>query len=232
MKLDTPILFAATTNSKRARKFYEEALGLIREIGYHEQELACLNNLAGAQVELGKFSHAESAVLGVTLADGIYIFLSALGVAALLENPRIQTVFKIFGFLVLSFFSFTMIFHAVSVWGRPLSASPAGPSVFPFFSGLFLTLSSPLTILFWAGVFSVKVSESRFSRPDLIGFSTGCLSATWIFLSLASLLFSSIRAFLNESASRTAFRPAKSCISGIRSRISWPPSRLGSSPAG
>ena len=28
MKLDKPILFAATTNSKRARKFYEEALGL------------------------------------------------------------------------------------------------------------------------------------------------------------------------------------------------------------
>jgi catechol 2,3-dioxygenase-like lactoylglutathione lyase family enzyme len=28
MKLDTPILFAATTNSKRSRKFYEEALGL------------------------------------------------------------------------------------------------------------------------------------------------------------------------------------------------------------
>lgn len=28
MKLDTPILFAATTNSDRSRKFYEEALGL------------------------------------------------------------------------------------------------------------------------------------------------------------------------------------------------------------
>jgi len=28
MELDTPILFAATTNSKRSRKFYEEALGL------------------------------------------------------------------------------------------------------------------------------------------------------------------------------------------------------------
>jgi catechol 2,3-dioxygenase-like lactoylglutathione lyase family enzyme len=28
MKLDTPILFAATTNSKQARQFYEEALGL------------------------------------------------------------------------------------------------------------------------------------------------------------------------------------------------------------
>lgn len=28
MKLDTPILFAATTNSKRSRKFYEDALGL------------------------------------------------------------------------------------------------------------------------------------------------------------------------------------------------------------
>lgn len=45
--------------------YYEEALGLIREIGYHEQELACLNNLAGAQVELGKFSHAESALRDV-----------------------------------------------------------------------------------------------------------------------------------------------------------------------
>jgi catechol 2,3-dioxygenase-like lactoylglutathione lyase family enzyme len=28
MKLNTPILFAATTNLKRSRKFYEEALGL------------------------------------------------------------------------------------------------------------------------------------------------------------------------------------------------------------
>jgi catechol 2,3-dioxygenase-like lactoylglutathione lyase family enzyme len=28
MELDTPILFAATTNAKRSRKFYEEALGL------------------------------------------------------------------------------------------------------------------------------------------------------------------------------------------------------------
>jgi catechol 2,3-dioxygenase-like lactoylglutathione lyase family enzyme len=28
MKLDTPILFAATTDSKRSRKFYEETLGL------------------------------------------------------------------------------------------------------------------------------------------------------------------------------------------------------------
>ena len=28
MKLDTPILFAATTNSKRSRRFYEDALGL------------------------------------------------------------------------------------------------------------------------------------------------------------------------------------------------------------
>ena len=28
MKLDTPMLFAATTNAKRARKFYEETLGL------------------------------------------------------------------------------------------------------------------------------------------------------------------------------------------------------------
>lgn len=28
MKLDTPILFVATTNSKRSRKFYEEVLGL------------------------------------------------------------------------------------------------------------------------------------------------------------------------------------------------------------
>jgi catechol 2,3-dioxygenase-like lactoylglutathione lyase family enzyme len=28
MKLDTPILFAATTNSRRSRTFYEETLGL------------------------------------------------------------------------------------------------------------------------------------------------------------------------------------------------------------
>jgi catechol 2,3-dioxygenase-like lactoylglutathione lyase family enzyme len=28
MELDTPILFAATTDSKRSRRFYEEALGL------------------------------------------------------------------------------------------------------------------------------------------------------------------------------------------------------------
>jgi tetratricopeptide (TPR) repeat protein len=50
-----------------AEQFFLEALSLTRELSYHDLELVCLDNLAGAQVELGKLTQAESALREVLL---------------------------------------------------------------------------------------------------------------------------------------------------------------------
>jgi catechol 2,3-dioxygenase-like lactoylglutathione lyase family enzyme len=69
MKLDTPILFAATVNSKRARTFYEEALGLEFVA---DDPFALVFRVGRLQLRLQKVDRKPKinhTVLGWTVAD-------------------------------------------------------------------------------------------------------------------------------------------------------------------
>jgi threonine/homoserine/homoserine lactone efflux protein len=59
---------------------------------------------------------------------------------------------------------------------------------------LVLTLSNPLTILFWAGVFSTKLAEENFQRGQVYAFGGGAVLSTAFFLSLVSFLGSLMNA--------------------------------------
>ena len=50
-----------------------------------------------------------------------------------------------------------------------------------------LTGSNPLTVLFWAGVFSAKVAAEGYGRAALWSFSLGCIAATVGFLVAVAL---------------------------------------------
>ena len=63
-----------------------------------------------------------------------------------------------------------------------------------FMTMLVLTLSNPLTILFWAGVFSTKLAEENFQRGQVYAFGGGAVLSTAFFLSLVSLLGSLMNA--------------------------------------
>ena len=136
-------------------------------------------------------------VLAITLVDGLYITLSGLGVAIIINKEKVKRVFKWLGFIVLLLFGLNTIVQGISSTIIPdisFNADTTNQSV--FMQGLLLTASNPLTIIFWSGVFSAQVAENHLSKKQLILFSFGCILSTIIFLTAVALCGSLLKGFL------------------------------------
>lgn len=135
------------------------------------------------------FVKTLSLIAAVSLADALYIALSCLGVAALVNRPEVKAAVRVIGCAVLILFGLDMLLGAFGVSLLPgfrlFSASSAG-SV--FVKGLVLTLSNPLTILFWSGMLSAKVMENKWGKKQIALFASGCVLATVVFLSVVAAL--------------------------------------------
>lgn len=136
----------------------------------------------------------------VALIDFLFIVLSALGVGAFLDRKNIRIFIKIFGGVVLIFFGADMI------------AGAFGHSIIPninlfrnvktdsiFITGLLLTASNPLTIVFWSGVFSSQVAENNYTKKQLRFFGAGCVLSTIIFLSLVAVIGTVLKSFVSQT---------------------------------
>ncbi len=138
-------------------------------------------------------------VLAITFIDGLYIALSGLGVAAIINRKSIKLAIKVFGGAVLIFFGSSTIAGAL---GSNLLPSFAVLSVREegniFLKGLILTASNPLTIIFWSGVFSGQVIQNRLNRSQLLFFGLGCVLSTLSFLSVVAFLGNMISGFLPQ----------------------------------
>lgn len=146
------------------------------------------------------FITAESGVLAVVFIDVLYILLAILGIGTLLEkSSKTKITLKYFGAFVLVVFGLNNILGAFNISFLPslnLAASNNTNSV--FIKVLLLTLSNPLTILFWAGVFSTKLAEEDMDKKEVYLFGFGAVLSTAIFLSVIALSGSLINSFINE----------------------------------
>ena len=144
------------------------------------------------------FLIAETGVLGVALIDALYILASIIGVGALIEkNATVKVGLKYFGAAVLILFGLSNILNIMGITFLPsLHLQSIQNSTSMFVHTAILTLSSPLTIVFWAGAFSSKIAEEDFRRNDLFLFGLGAVLATLFFLSLISLVGSFTKTFL------------------------------------
>lgn len=154
-------------------------------------------------VERG-FGPALSLIAAVTLADALYIGLSSLGAAALLRKPSVQRKARLFGGLVLIVFGAQLALNAFVI---PLFPSvrlfSAGSGAGLFAQGLLLTLSNPLTILFWSGLLSAKVADNHWSGKSLLCFCIGCVLATVLFLTVIALMGSLLTGRITDGVMRT-----------------------------
>lgn len=132
-------------------------------------------------------------VLGATTADYIYITLAILGIGKLLEQPKIKRIFGVVSALVLIGFGGWLLKGALG--GASVAAASAGTgSRFASFAAVFgLTISSPLTIVFFTGLFAAKALEYGYTRAQLFRFGLGTGMATLLFMGGAVVLFSLIR---------------------------------------
>ena len=143
------------------------------------------------------------AVGAVTLVDCFYILLAGVGVGRLLERPRIRLAMRIGSSAVLAAFGVVMWLSALAGRGTTGAAASGSPShAASFLSALLLTLSSPLTIVFWTGLFAAKAAEKGYGRRELIPFGLGAGTSTAVFLSLAVVVFALLRSAIPVIAVR------------------------------
>lgn len=117
------------------------------------------------------FFHSWLVGLGAMTADAIYMIAVYLGVVHFLEIPIIKAFLWFFGFFVLIYTGIESLLGA----GKIVSSRRNGDeSPFKsFFSGFLMSISNPLTILFWLGIYGSVLAETatKYDRAHVIIYS-------------------------------------------------------------
>jgi len=145
------------------------------------------------------FRQAFAMVWGVSLVDAFYIGLSVAGVSTLLQVSAVRSAVGLVGAVVLAAFGLRYLLTPAVAGSEPLrQATPGGegaPLRASFLLGAGLTLTNPLTILFWAGVLGAMLASRQVGTPpgagaidlSMLSFSAGCVAATLLFLTAVAL---------------------------------------------
>jgi len=144
------------------------------------------------------------AVLAVTLVDYFYITLSIVGIGKLLEHKKWKKIVGTISSLILAIFGTLLIYKATSV------ATPSDETImttsllFSFTSTFLLTISSPMTMVFYTGLFSAKAIEHNFKKRELLIFGLSVGLATFIFMGTSVTIFSAIKEVVPVTLIKTA----------------------------
>ena len=131
--------------------------------------------------------------LAVTTVDYFYITLAILGIGKLLDNKKAKKIFGIISSIVLSIFGFIII---KGITGKSISTNVGTNStnLFTSFTSVFLlTISSPMTIVFFTSLFTTKAVEYNYTKKELLIFGLGTGLATLLFMGTSVILFSLIK---------------------------------------
>lgn len=162
---------------------------------------APIGPINAAQLDKGiknGFFHAWLVGLGAMVADGIYMATVYLGVVHFLEIPFMKAFLWCFGCFVLTYTGIESILSSRKIENntRGNNDSPAKS----FLSGFVMSMSNPLTILFWLGIYG-SVLAKTIATYDTFYVSLYSLA---IFLGLMvwdvcmALVASSFRRFLSD----------------------------------
>ena len=148
------------------------------------------------------FLVALSLVIAIASVDAFYILLASLGASKVLGNKKIVKIVKILGAIVLIIFGLNIILGVFGINIIPgLNLKPNSSNA--FIQGIVLTLSNPITIVFWGSVLTTKIVEENFRKKELIVFSTGLVSSTLLFLTIIAILGTILSNFIPDIVSKT-----------------------------
>lgn len=135
------------------------------------------------------------AVIAVTIVDYIYIVLAILGVGKIFEKPNIRDVFVIVSSIVLVVFGIVVIKNGIGLIDKNLILENI--KISSFTQAFVLTLSSPLTIVFWTSIFASKADEYMLNKRELIVFGIACGLATLLFLGVCVIFLSWLKIMIS-----------------------------------
>ncbi|PLR98829.1 LysE family transporter [Bacillus sp. T33-2] len=139
---------------------------------------APIGPINAAQMDKGiksGFLHAWFLGLGAVTADVVYMLAVYMGVVHFLETPFMQTFLWLFGFFVLVY---TGIETLQSAGRIEFSTQRSNESLIKsFLSGFFMSISNPLTILFWLGIYGSVLARTAasYGTSQLIVYSSAII---------------------------------------------------------
>lgn len=152
---------------------------------------APIGPINAAQLDKGikqGFMHAWVLGLGAALADAVYMLTVYLGVVHFLETPFMKTFLWLFGFFVLIYTGVESLLSAGKFISNNRNKSDS--KLKSFLSGFFMSISNPLTILFWLGIYGSVLAKtaSVYASGQLIMYSSAIFIGiiTWD-ISMAAL---------------------------------------------
>jgi threonine/homoserine/homoserine lactone efflux protein len=132
------------------------------------------------------------AVFAVTIVDYFYITLAILGLGKLLEKKQVKQIFGVISSIVLIIFG-GIIIRDVIMSDISTTVDTISTNLLTSFTSVFLlTISSPLTIVFFTSLFAAKAVEYNYTNRELFIFGLATGSATFIFLGSSVILFALI----------------------------------------
>lgn len=148
---------------------------------------------------LSGFTTASTGVIGAALVDAIFIVAAVIGIGAIIQKKKAALVMKIFGALILTAFGISTVlgvFGLSFIPGLNLAQGVEAGSVFQ--RAVLITASNPLTIIFWAGVFSTRLAEGDMAGSETYTFGFGAVLATLFFLTLIAIVGTTSGRFLPD----------------------------------
>ncbi|MFD2613154.1 LysE family transporter [Paenibacillus gansuensis] len=174
---------------------------------------APIGPINAAQMDKGiKYGFWNALMLGygALSADVVYMLLVYFGLVHFVNTPFVQTFLWLFGCFVLIYTGIESLQGAEKP--AETRSQPDEPLQKSFLSGFFMSLSNPLTILFWLGIYGSVLAKTAqtYGTKDLIIYSLAILAGIAIWDISMATVASSFRRFL---AARTLY--FISFISGI-----------------
>lgn len=134
-----------------------------------------------------------AAALAVTIVDYLYITLAIVGVGKFLENKKKAKVLNVLSTLVLVALGIIMFNKSFDSSFAISQTSQSSNIIGSFVATFILTISSPLTIVFWTSLFTSKAVEYNYTKRELAIFGLSAGLATLLFMSAAVIILSLLK---------------------------------------
>jgi L-lysine exporter family protein LysE/ArgO len=162
---------------------------------------APIGPINAAQLDKGikyGFLHAWLVGVGAMAADMLYMLLVYFGVIHFLNTPFMQTFLWLFGCFVLLYIGVEGLLGAGQVISHEKRSleTPARS----FISGFLMSLTNPLTILFWLGIYGSVLAETAtsYGTTQLISYSSAIVLGILLWDLTMACLASGFRRLLTK----------------------------------
>ncbi|MFZ3589958.1 LysE family transporter [Bacillus sp. DJP31] len=143
------------------------------------------------------FWHAWVVGVGSMLADAIFMALVYFGIVHFLDSPPIQIFLWLFGGFVLIYSGVESILNANKINLHQIRSKDS--LVKCFLTGFIMSISSPLSILFWLGIYGSVLAKTAatYGTAELLLYSSMIFVGLAVWDLFVASLTSGFRRYLN-----------------------------------